>query len=118
MTKSSGTWKSGKLVIPDGISISSFARVTLFMHASEMGSGLRLVCPAFKINNPEAQTAQKTCFRAEALNSMELQQQEHLDPESLTWLQALNPIVHMSYSLNSLKGDYIGGNIGNYFRGY
>ena len=24
----------------------------------------------------------------------------------------------MSYSLNSLKGDYIGGNIGDYYRGY
>ena len=25
---------------------------------------------------------------------------------------------YMSYSLNSLKGDYIGGNIGDYYRGY
>ena len=24
----------------------------------------------------------------------------------------------MSYSLNSLKGDYIGGNTGGYYRGY
>ena len=25
---------------------------------------------------------------------------------------------YMSYSVNSLKGDYIGGNIGDYHRGY
>ena len=27
-------------------------------------------------------------------------------------------VDHMSHSLNSLKGDYIGGNIGDYDRGY
>ena len=29
-----------------------------------------------------------------------------------------NPISHMSYSLNSLKGGYIGDYMGDYYRGY
>ena len=30
----------------------------------------------------------------------------------------VTPLTHMSYSLNSLKGCYIGDYIGNYYRGY
>ena len=35
----------------------------------------------------------------------------------LPLMRAKKP-TDMSYSLNSLKGDYIGGNIGDYYRGY
>ena len=30
----------------------------------------------------------------------------------------IHTVGHWSYSLNSIMGDYTGGNIGNYYRGY
>ena len=39
-------------------------------------------------------------------------------PQVLLDSKHLNPKKYMSYSLNSLKGDYIGDYIGDYYRGY
>ena len=40
------------------------------------------------------------------------------DPLRFEHSSALRPQIHMSYSLNSLKGGYIGDYIGDYYRGY
>ena len=44
------------------------------------------------------------------------------NPKYLISCWALEPLAyilfHVNHSLNSLKGDYIGGNIGDYYRGY